>query len=203
MTESRQNILLNRLVDGEASPAEWNEFHALAASEPALWRELAQMQREQAILTRGMEMALEAAERTELPLAQPARGTHPAAWAGWAVAAILAISWSIGLRGLVGDGRVVQSTGEQAAGLSFASPDEALNAYLDQGRRNGVVVDELPTKSLIHASPASSGEGFEVIFIRSIVEKRRVPTLVQFVPVTDEFGNQIVKARRVGAAGSM
>ncbi len=201
MEVTRSELLVNRLVDEEATTEDWKEFGLLAEVEPSLWRDLAELQHQRQALARGMDLELAIADDVELPITPSRWMSHPAAWAGWLVAAVLAVSWSLGLNGFVKNGN--PDTNEASLGPSFSSSDEALNAYLDQGRREGVVLGELPTKVLLESNPVSNGNGYNVVYYRVIVERRRVPTLIHFEPARDEVGNPLLRPVITRSAGSM
>lgn len=212
MTESRRDILIGRLVDEEATAAEWNEFTLLSAADPSMWRELAELQRTQKLLSHGLELQIGAADRVEMPCIGHAAAehirrqgwrSHPALWAGWAVAAIVTVCWSLGLNGLVSSTRQ-NSGGNNASILPTAStPDEMLSTYLEEGRKAGVVVGEVPRKLLIESRPLEEGQGYQVYYIRQIVETRQVPELYEFQTTSDELGNPRAVRVIVRPAGSM
>jgi len=128
---------------------------------------------------------------------------------GWAAAAAIALAWGVTatvtparpgeqrpgiahLGGHYGDGSG-RSAGNgsavhPAALVSAGAPSGAyLEAYIDLGQREGVVVGELPTKYLIESRELGAGAGFEVLFVRPIVERRVVPAMYGFEG-TDELG---------------
>ena len=59
---SREEILLSRIVDGEAFEDDWIEFEALASADASLWQRLARAQREQDMLVRDVQDAVAIAE---------------------------------------------------------------------------------------------------------------------------------------------
>src|SRR5258705_9501274 len=68
----RREVLLSRVVDGEATDGEWAEFRALADSELPIeasssWRHLSKAQRSQALMSAAIGDELAAAERIEAP----------------------------------------------------------------------------------------------------------------------------------------
>jgi hypothetical protein len=85
----------------------------------------------------------------------------------------------------------VSSTGSsqpQVAGLGSFTADEAREAYLQRGKQDGSVLGEMPAKVIVQGAPIKDGQGYEVVFIRQIVEKARVDDLVRFT--SDEAGQQ-------------
>jgi hypothetical protein len=78
----------------------------------------------------------------------------------------------------------------QAAGLgvsSFDSADAAFDAYLKKAREEGLAYGEPPTPTLVRSRELIDGEGFEVIVVRTVYERRRTPVLYQLAPI-DEAG---------------
>lgn len=99
-------------------------------------------------------------------------------WAGWLVAAAMFFAWTQMERHetrLPDDARPIA----QHAGLG-GTAEEALRAYLDRGRAEKRVIDELPDRLLVETRPVSDGTGFEVIYVRQFVERAIVPDLYRF-----------------------
>ncbi|MFO0826962.1 MAG: hypothetical protein U0572_02345 [Phycisphaerales bacterium] len=203
MTEHRLDILISRIVDKVESPQEWSEFRSLAATEPSAWELLAEAQRDHERLVVLAREATDVALDVALPLDGAAHdGPYPfptgrparTAWAGagWAAAAALLLAWIA-----TGRAGVTSTNGTQTAGPSLASPltaDDAFSKYIDRGRADGIVVGEIDPKLLLSTTPLPQG-GFEVVFVRSVVERREVPTLVQFRGV-DENGQAKAQVAR-------
>ena len=139
--------------------------------------------------------------------------THPAgagARLGWAMAACIAGAWVLsagltsrqrasdpGPEGLAGSGHRATAdnalAGAQAPVVqpaAFLSPHQALDAYLELGQKSGAVVGELPGKPIIERRALEDGAGYEVIFVRQIVERGRVPAMYSFEP-SNEFGTPV------------
>jgi hypothetical protein len=212
---SRRELLLNRVVDGEATDGEWTEFRSMADAEFAgadrcAWRDLAEGQRTHAVLSAALGPELSAAERVELPTRAAAMrvdrygATAPVppvalrlgAFGGWlaAAAAVLVIwfnGWGPGMLRLE-SGSVGQEAGMASPANLFRlnSPEDALAAYKTLGGREGTVVCEMPDRVLVDSSPLKEGQGFEVVYIRQIVERRRVPDL--YKAALDEGGNAVL-----------
>lgn len=107
------------------------------------------------------------------------------AWGGWAAAAAVVLSWSLSSPWAThqrpdpgagpGSGQVAQREapeGVQAAsgGVMVRNAAEALRAYMDKGREDGWVVEELPEHVLIEAHRRPDGE-VEVLYLRQILER--------------------------------
>jgi hypothetical protein len=78
----------------------------------------------------------------------------------------------------------------------FANADAAFDEYQKLGKRDGIVVGELPDRVLLSAEPAADGDGYDVTVIRQVVERRRIKDVLQF-PSRNELGETIPVARPV------
>lgn len=212
------DLLVSRIADGEAGEADWSAFNRAAERRPEAWKLLAQAQRDHGAMSLAVGVALHAAERVELPSPQAAelfsaRRNAPAtirtfsrmgAWSGWAVAACVAVmAWNGSLgslgRGVGGAGagtRVASTVGAaapvQTAGWTLNTPDDAINAYLDLGTRNGSVIGELPTRPVVRRDPMITEDGqrgVRVVYIRQLVEQAIVTDLARLA--TDESGRLV------------
>lgn len=188
-TDSRDQLLISRIVDGDAGEPEWTEFETLAIRQPLVWRELAEAQRDHAALVRGVSSALALAEATPLPSSREAfnfqghadkfqqRLHRLSAWAGWAVAAVVVLAFTP-------LGRPFQSSppqsGLQTTGWNINTADDALDAYKKLGGESGRVLGEMPTRVMVQSTPVPTGQGYEVVYLRQIVEKVIVADLYQF-----------------------
>lgn len=184
MTDDR-DILITRVMDGEASPEDWTAFRALAESDPGLWSELAARQQDHAELEAAILDAIAVADRVEAPIREHAAEQFSitikrvGTWAGWAVAAAVTLAW--GLHGqanpTIGDpalGNNTAALGPQLAppsGPVVNSPAEALDAYLTLGQSAGRVVGMSPDLVVLESRPAETGEGIEVVYLRQIIER--------------------------------
>jgi hypothetical protein len=75
----------------------------------------------------------------------------------------------------------------QTGFIPVSTADEAWNAYIAKGRESGAVVGEMPAKVLIESRPNPSGEGYELLYLRQVVERTIVPDLYQYTG-QDESG---------------
>lgn len=191
---SREDILVGRVVDSEAGPADWAELEQIAKSDPALWQRLAQAQRAHARLERAVEDEIAVAELVELP---PPVGviasfrTRWQTWGGWAVAAAVALMWLGAGHGpafLRAPFSGPQANPANSASLfATAAPEDLLQGYLDRGRQNNVVLSQGPLQ-LVDARELGPGQGKEVIYIRPIVERMIVTDFRVLRPTQDETG---------------
>lgn len=201
---ARRTELIERILDGAATPAEWDAMYTLADADPAIWQEIVELQRDQAALAR---LSAAAGDRAAM-VSAPARSTAELArlnaavptvhmnagemsplrrmpsWAGWAVAAVLFVVLATIMQtaqpntpGAAG-GSGINTAGINPAGIvPVSSAQEALDAYINLGRQEERVIEELPRRVLIETRPLPAGEGFEVIYIRQLVERAKVPEL--------------------------
>lgn len=186
----REDVLIGRVVDSEASSADWDELERLSKSDPALWERVGRAQRAHARLEREVEDAIAIAELIDLPSERGFAATPFHArlrqWGGWAAAAMIGLAW-VGFARQAGPG--------QNAGISFnpspqpleLSPEELLSQYVSEGVRSGRVVSEMPAM-LVEARDLASGKGKEVWFVRPILERATVTDLSVLSVQKDEHG---------------
>ena len=177
-------LLISRIVDGEATPADWSEFRAQAEREPSLWRDLAESQRSQEELALEVSAAVSVSGRVDVPVHSEMvrrlsdRFRLVGMWGGWAAAACVGLMWANGQT-------APRGTGNEAHLLGGLTPAGALQAYLDKGQSSGKVIGEMPEKVLVRASPmtdsgGTSIEGYEVVYIRPSLERTVVKDLYRF-----------------------
>lgn len=216
--EGNTELLLSRAVDGTLSDAQWASLEAKAQHDPALWRELCLLHRDDLAVRARVQQTTELTTTQQaLVLASHAEPSSARAWMGWAAAAVLGLVAAISIsRGggplggtlggtLAGSGPIVQDMranagpagGTQTAGLgSFLNLDDALNAatpqqllgrYVQSGREQGSVFGVMPERVVLHSTPLEDGKGYEVYFVRQIVERAHVPAFYRLG--IDELGN--------------
>ncbi len=184
-----RDVLLSRVLDGEASPEDWQAFKALAARDQSVWHELAEAQQDLAELGHAVSEAVAIADSIDLPIEEhlgeglAVRARRLATWGGWLAAAVVALA------AMLGNPNSSPVAGAQQAGLlTGLSPDEALRAYFDKGREEGRVVGEMPERVVVQAEPTDEGR-YEVLYIRQIVERAIVDDLYRFG--ADELGQAV------------
>jgi hypothetical protein len=188
---TREDVLIGRVIDGEASSTDWDALDRLAQSEPAVWERLGRAQRAHARLEREVEDAIALAELIELPASHAATASlnmRFRQYSGWAMAAVLglALLGSFGLN--LGGSRGGGNGGLQAGiGARSLSPDEALDQYVQSGLASGRVLGEMPAV-LVDARPAQQGGGQEVLFVRQILERKFVTDVSVMSVEMDEHG---------------
>jgi hypothetical protein len=198
--DSNLDILITRVVDGVAAPADWDSLEALAAADPTVWRELAQAQRAEQLLKGAAAEAVAPAARVELPTVIAKVGEdglrlrlrRVGTWGGWAAAAVVTLAF-------FGKGAPANS-GVQPADLSspIRSAADFYQQYLDQGKKEGRVIGELPDRVLMDAEQAQDGKGYTVVFVRQIMERTKVDSLSQISH--DEEGKPCLAPARMYVA---
>lgn len=189
------DILITRIIDGEATPEDWAAFRALAVRQPSIWRELAECQQDHADLSGAVGSAARLADSIDLPveharsaqLSRRVRGVL--AWGGWAMAAAVALAFSTKPGGQGASD--MNTAGPSLLGpgvIPVSNPDEAYDAYMKLGQEQRRVVEEVPTRILVETRALEDGT-FEVRYLRQILERVTVPTLYEFGE--DEAGRPV------------
>jgi hypothetical protein len=176
-------ILIGRLIDGEAGPEDRRRFEALAEHQAGLWRTLAQRQLDMGLLTDRVAHELAVADRIELPVAAPASvgGRHTRLmWGGWAAAILVGFTWWIS--SFSADMPVRTGTPTTGAPPAVMSPDEHLAKYLEAP----FVVGEIKDVTLL-GPVEPQPDGSKIIrFLRRIVETAVIPP-DEAVPAADGY----------------
>lgn len=97
-------------------------------------------------------------------------------------------------------GRTSEPAPPEIARAAFMNPNDALRAYLEMGQKSGAVVGELPGKPVLEKRVLENGGGFEVIFVRQIIERSRVPAMYEF-DQSNEFGGIVPTPVRSAPGG--
>jgi hypothetical protein len=183
-TLDRLDLLVSRVVDGEATRAERDELSRLAELDGRVWKLLAEAHADHAALVRHVGSAVALAERVEAPVHElsierlQSRSRLMGQWGGWAAAAAVLLAVAAGPRlGINGSAPISNSAGLVPT-PTFADAGQALSTYLDQGKKEGLVVGEVPTRVLLEKRPLPEG-GYEVVYLRQIIERAKVPGLYQ------------------------
>jgi hypothetical protein len=100
--EEAMDRLMTRLIDGEATLAEYDAFDEAAEAAPSLWRELATRQLDMRMLVDAVETHTAEAIRTPLPNTNkpsiqifPRKLSWPLTMSGWAAAVLALVAWAI------------------------------------------------------------------------------------------------------------
>jgi hypothetical protein len=94
---SELDLLINRIIDGEAGEDDRHRFDALARTEPDLWRRVALRQQDAILLAEQVGEATADASGADLPRRwlMARRLSWPLTLAGWAAVIIIALTWSL------------------------------------------------------------------------------------------------------------
>ncbi len=188
----REDILIGRVVDGEAFASDWEELERLAVSDAGVWERVGRAQRIHARLEHEVEDAIAVVELIDLPrgIVPIGRFSRLRQYGGWAAAALLGFA-------LVGQGWLGQSwTGpNNTAGLNPISgqmnPDDALAQYMKSGAASGRVVSEMQP-FLVQSRELGPGQGQEVWYIRPILERAHVTDVSVMCVQRDENGTPLL-----------
>lgn len=126
-------ILIGRIVDGEALPVDRARFDDLAAANPSLWKLLALRQQDAAALARRFDQQTADVEHIELPaVAAPHhRGLRLPWWlavSGWAAVIVVAALWSV-QHAVDTHQRDARRASDAFDPTKVVSPDEYLRLY--------------------------------------------------------------------------
>lgn len=206
--DDRRDVLIGRIIDGEATGQDWAEFRQIAGDDESVFAEIAELQDLRKRTIDIVEQVGDLADTIELPVhmhpkASPAHRLRTAGvWGGWAVAAMVALAWSIGLR--PGDPIIFGDHNGAQAGIGngvINSAGEALQKYLDLGKESGSVIGEMPTGIVLDKQPLTDGSGYEVVYVRPIIERVVVRDVYQQIQ-TETGQVQIVPAKITPASPS-
>ncbi len=190
MTGIEPDVLLSRVLDGEATPEDWAAFRVEAARDGTIWRDLAEAQQDRAALNEAVDRALAVADEIEAPVdwhlkeGLSHRARTAMSYGGWLaaaailIAAVLQPTW-----------RTTPNADNAVITTSLASPEEALRAYFDQGAKEGRVLGEVSEPVVLQYAPAADGSGIEVVYVRQIIERAIVDDMYRYG--TDEMGRPI------------
>jgi hypothetical protein len=181
-TPDGRDLLISRIIDANAGAGDWRAFRRLAETDASVWRDLADAQRQHERLCEGVGVMTRAADAIELP--EPVsdgrvlqrRLDSVGRWGGWAAAAALVLVWSTGVRtggAPTGNGPDGLQGASLVGGTALrdATPEQAMERYIDAGRSAGVVVGEVPERLIVQTTPREDGS-VEVVFLRQIIERR-------------------------------
>lgn len=194
-TPDGRDLLISRIIDAQAGADDWQAFRAAAEQDAGIWRDLAQAQRQHELMCEGLRAASACADRVDLPefitdgAPLQRRLDGLARWGGWAAAAALVLVWATGAPVLRQPGGT-QTAGLVPAGptLEDATPDQAMDRYLDAGRHAGFVVGEMPERLIVETTPQPDGS-VEVVYLRQIIERRVTDRVYR--EVRDDAGRMV------------
>lgn len=178
------DVLISRVIDGEATPEDWAWLKRLASVDAGVWRAVAEAQMVHASLARSVDHATARAAMVDAPVDEGTRFAMRrrvrlfSSWGGWALAAALLLAIGLGPRlpmfaptGGNADGTVL--AGAPGSGLfSPATPDEALQKYIELGAKSGTVLQHVPQHTVLRVSELPGGRGYEVVYLRQLIERQ-------------------------------
>lgn len=191
--------LISRVVDQEASEADWKALHALADADPQVWRELAQAQREHATLCAAVERELACVDGVDVSghehysTSLTERIRVVTTWSGWVAAAVLALAWG----GLVDLGDLMSRPGNENSAAIVPTPGmvtipaddprQAYDYFITEGQRQGIVLGEMPQHVVLEVEVNAEGDPSSVIFLRQVIERKALDGGL-WVHSTNELG---------------
>lgn len=90
------DILINRIIDGQANEDDLQAFQQRAEADPSLFHRLAQSQRDAAVVAQHVQQHLDTLGPATLPAptaSRAARRIGPLALSGWAAVVLLSVVW--------------------------------------------------------------------------------------------------------------
>ena len=176
------DVLLARAVAGDR--AALAEVRARGAVDRTLLEELAMWQADELRLSRlGRELDARA-DSVAPPRAGLRFGSNGAARAsrlGWLVAAAIALAWLA--QSYAPRPSATPRASVAGVGAGFASADDAFDAYLAKAREEGLVQGEVAPPTLLGSRELGNGQGFEVVIIRQVIERRIAPEMYRVAPM--------------------
>jgi hypothetical protein len=188
---TREDVLIGRVVDGEASSTDWEALERLASGDATVWERVGRAQRTHARLEREVEDAIAIAELIEAPsprvIAGQTLSMRIRQYGGWAAAAAVALAW-VGLQ-RPGSTALMPNTGGTAgiASIPKLTADQALAQYVQAGQADGRVLGEMQPM-LVSTRALGDGQGKEVWYVRPILERATVTDLNVLSVGLDEHG---------------
>lgn len=150
---SESELLLTRLIDGEASPDDRSRFETFAAADPSLWRRFAMRLEDMAILSARLDEELRHCDLIDLPAVAgiPAQFRKPfwrslASISGWAAALALGVVWLASVDSTGRDERSGQPVADELA--QPISYSDHLSRYLEAPFNSEVAPTLLQTERL-------------------------------------------------------
>ncbi len=206
LEEIDRDVLITRIIDARAGAADWKVLRDAAAQDAGVWADLEQATCEARALERAMAPVAAAADGVDLPTLTVDVAARPVVLAriglGWLVAALVALGWGaqwyapLGGAGGWGSGNVA------SLGLPARTADAALNEYLDLGRKAGRVVAEMPERVVLESRPSDDGKGYEVLYLRQVLERAVVgPEDLYKLGVKEDGRTMLIPAGAPAVAG--
>ncbi len=195
--ELEEEILISRLIDGEAKTDDEQSFEQRAEVQPALWRRLALRQRDMLLLAAQVEKRTACADTIELhglPIF-PRRLTWTLSVSGWAAMLILAVTWAVTSGGWRDEGVEEIKQGDMP---TFINPHQEVlsqQALLEQYERAEWVQGELQA-TLMQWQRLEDGS-VELSYLRRLQERiilspELAAEVMKKVEAMNEQGEQVL-----------
>lgn len=219
MSIARDELLIHRVLNGEAGRADWVELELIAESDPEVWARLAQSLRAETLLRSALDHELAVADAVEIPrevavadLAEARVTRRATGWLGWAAAALVLVVWGV-LSWTDEMREPAPGAGDLARGVSEGESttsdledvpfENLLERYVASGRESGRVLGELP-RMVMETRNVPGQDALEVYYVRPLVERMTVDEFYR--TVSDEHGNPSrvrIPYRQVLGGGSL
>ncbi|MFN0012041.1 MAG: hypothetical protein ACKVS8_10400 [Phycisphaerales bacterium] len=210
LEEIDRDVLITRIIDARAGAADWKALRDAAAKDAGVWTDLEQATCEARALERAMAPVAAAADGVNLPTLSVDVAGAPVVVGrigfggartglGWLVAALVALGWGAQWFSPMGGG----GGGNVAIlGPLGRTADAALNEYLDLGKKAGRVVAEMPERVVLESRPSEDGKGYEVLYLRQVLERAVVgPEDLYKLGVKEDGRTMLIPAGTPAAAG--
>jgi len=203
-----RELLISRVLDGGASATEFDRLRELASIDSSIWRDLGEAQRLHDGLGAIMGDASALASRVEIEGDDEPQhrlrlvgGAFVSRLGGWIAASVVICAWVVSGGPSGSPTSVPDSQIGGVVPVVRPTPEQALQQYLDVGREQGKVIGELPGGKVLERRPLPDGEGYEVLYVRPILERAIVTDVYRVAE--DDVGNaQAVPVETNGASGA-
>ncbi len=206
-----RDVLVSRLAEGRATAADWHALARATAADPDIFADVADTRAQIDALSSQVHAAVAVADQVHLPQqvhvpqqagrdtagpalpfadhAANARLNLPPSWKlGWAVAAVLGLAVVLQATGVGNTRSRLNPAGGESA-LAGLSAEQLLGKYVDAGKREGLVIAELPQRHVLESRPGPDGT-VEVLYLRQFIERATVNDVYRMG--TDESGRPVL-----------
>lgn len=171
MSTEREDLLISRLLDGDADAGERDELERMADRNPQVARRLIRSLGLDRQLSQAVERIADQADDLPAPRSRTSR-LRPVSWIGWAAALLFAVLW----------GRSFPS-GTTPAAPTVVPSREVAGAEVDD-----TYLGPLPSV-LVEVRPDRAAGGVEYVVMRRFLERGRAEELREMC--VDELGRPV------------